>query len=86
MNVNTMNNKIEAVKAMDVLVGSMNDESAYASWINLMPDQASEDDYRWFAENEEYLQDLVNLFRRLMAKYGKEFYFGQEDSGKSKAY
>ena len=64
--------RLNSIIAMNIMVCNMNDESAYSSWIYLVPDCASEDDFIDFAQNDEgteenKLFELLNYLRN----YGK---------------
>jgi hypothetical protein len=61
--------KLETVKAMHQIVSYMNDEDAYMSWINLVPDQATEEDFVDLAEND--MDEVAKLFREILARFGK---------------
>lgn len=68
-----MESRITALKAMDNAVRGMNDEYAMDSWLMVgVPDEASEDDYEFIAENHEEYIDVVKVFARIVAKYAKE--------------
>lgn len=76
----TMNErKLETLKAMHNIVCLMNDEYAYASWINLIPDDAREEDFREIAEDadDSIYNDAVVLFMKLCSRYGKDGLFFQ---------
>lgn len=45
--------RLNAIIAMDIMVRNMNNESAYFTWIYLVPDCANEYDFIDFAKNEE---------------------------------
>lgn len=61
--------KIALVKRMDKIVTSLNDEELIESWlIGGCPDCSTEEDYKWFAEDEEEFLDLVSLFTRITMK------------------
>jgi len=64
--------KIELVKMMHETIKAMNNEMAYEEWIYIMPDEPDEDDFEWFAENEEEFDHLVNVYVYLMEKYLKD--------------
>lgn len=70
--------RFEAIIAMNTLVKCMNDESAYMSWIYLVPDCANEYDFIDFAESEDeteenhYFDEAVTLFKKLWKKYVNE--------------
>lgn len=71
--------KLETLKAMHNIVCLMNDEDAYGSWINLIPDQATNDDLAEIANDEDdsIYNDAVVLFMRLCSNYGKDGLFFQ---------
>jgi len=71
--------KLAVVKAMHTIVSYMNDEESYISWINLVPDQATEEDFVDLAEND--IDDVCKLFREILANHGK--YGWCLDMGKS---
>lgn len=71
--------KLEALKSMHNIVCLFNDEEAYMRWINLVPDEATEEDLREIAEYEgddadkdEFYDEIVKLFFRLCKDYGEE--------------
>lgn len=69
--------RTEHVKAMNLVIRNMNDETAYMEWINLVPDQAMELDYVDIADDEEMFGDVCLVFRTLIKDYGKHgFYLG----------
>lgn len=57
------------LKAMNELIKSMNNEDAYFEWINLIPDQACDEDLLDIAQDQELFDDSVNLFIRLCEEY-----------------
>ena len=71
--------RLNAIIAMHIMVCSMNDESAYMTWIELaVPDCPSEWDFIDFAQNDEgteenkLFNEAVNLFKKLWNKYAKD--------------
>ena len=65
--------KFEIVKSMNTIVESLNNESAYyGSWIYIVPDQASDDDLRYIAEDKELFADTINCFKEIINKYLKD--------------
>lgn len=64
-------NRIAELKAMDVIMRSMNHESAWFCWINHMPDETSEEDYADIAEDEAQFADCAEAFIRIMKYYLK---------------
>lgn len=76
----TLIEKFEMMKAMNLIIKSMNDETPYFDdWILLIPDEADDYDLMMCAENEEIFKDACILFRALIKEYGKSgFYVGEE--------
>ena len=76
----TLMEKFEVMKAMNLIIKSMNDEIPYCDdWIYLIPDQADDDELMMCAENEEIFKDACILFRTLIKEYGESgFYIGEE--------
>ena len=64
--------RFEALRSMNTIIKSMNDESAYTSWIYIIPDEADDDELREIAEDdEESFRDACNLFAKLVKKHMK---------------
>ena len=70
--------RLNAIIAMDFMVRSMNDESAYFTWIYVVPDCSNEYDYIDFAANDEgtdtnqLFAEAVELFKKLWRRYADE--------------
>ena len=66
------NEKFEALRSMNTIIKSMNDESAYDAWIYIIPDGADDDELMEIAEeDEDIFKDACNLFAKLVRKYMK---------------
>ena len=66
------NEKFEALRSMNTIIKSMNDESAYNAWIYIIPDGADDDELQDIAEeDEDSFKDACNLFAKLVRKYMK---------------
>ena len=64
--------RFEALKSMNTIIKSMNDESAYNEWIWIIPDEADDDELMEIAEeDEETFEDACKLFAKLVKKYIK---------------
>lgn len=64
--------RFEALKSMNTIIKSMNDESAYNEWIWIIPDEADDDELMEIAEeDEETFEDACKLFAKLVKKYMK---------------
>lgn len=73
--------KYELVKAMNAIVKSLNNEEAYYNhWIDIVPDEADDDDLYDIAIDEELFNDTVKLFKRNMREYLKDgIYVGGDE-------
>ena len=66
------NEKFEALRSMNTIIKSMNDESAYNAWIYIIPDSADDDELMEIVEeDEDSFKDACNLFAKLVRKYMK---------------
>lgn len=79
-----MNNKYEIrlnnVKLMHDTMIDMNNEDAYMAWIWEMPDCPNEDDFEWFAEDEDRYMELYNYFMKLLKRYAKDGLYKPSES------
>lgn len=58
--------RINLLKQMNEYICEMGDEEIWMDWITLgVPDEPSEDDYEFIAENDDEWNDICNLFGRL---------------------
>ena len=58
--------RIKYLKKMHQRIIDIGDEDLYATWIELgVPDEPSEDDFRFIASEIELYYDIVELFVRL---------------------
>lgn len=66
-NKEAVNDRFENLKAMNTIIKSVNDEQAYGCWINIVPDEADDDELREIAEDlPECYANACGLFLRLM--------------------
>ena len=78
-NVKLSMEKFELLKAMHTLVMAMNDENAYLTWINVIPDGADDEELMEIAadDDEEIYRDACHTFREICGRYMKYgFYLG----------
>ena len=61
--------RVKLLKTMDEIVGDISDENAYMSWIATVPDQASDDDFEYIAEDQELSDEVCEKFARIMKNY-----------------
>lgn len=65
-------NRVELLKAMHRIIASLNHEVAYYnSWIYLVSDCPSEEDFIDMAENDDIMDECAKLFVSLISSYGK---------------
>lgn len=65
-----MNRRFELMQAMHTIICAMNDEDAYMRWIYLVPDEATDEDLREIAEDDEFFADVCKAFRRILNDHG----------------
>lgn len=54
--------KMNLLGGMNEYIKKMGDESIWMSWIMLVPDECTEDDLQFIAEDEELWADTCRLF------------------------
>jgi hypothetical protein len=69
----TRDARIKQLKAMHELMCLANDEGIYMSWIYLMPDCPSEEDFESIAIDDEQYCECCDLFIKLIAKPGNRY-------------
>ena len=72
--------RITNLKRMHNVMTRMNDEEVYMAWINYMPDEPSDDDINFIAQNDEDYDEIVRIFVRLVWKYGHEGILKRSDA------
>lgn len=61
--------KLKLLKAMDTVVTCINDEEAYMWWVNIVPDQATESDFRFIVEDDEEYEAAVRVFGQICKNF-----------------
>ena len=57
--------RVAQLKAMDDFMHSVNNEELIDEWLTYgVPDEASEEDYRFIAEDDEAYRECVEIFKR----------------------
>lgn len=69
----TIDARISQLKAMHQLMLEANDEGIYMTWIYLMPDCPSEEDFESIAIDDEQYNECFDLFVKLIAKNGNRY-------------
>ena len=69
----TFKARMNQLKAMHELMLNVNDEDIYMSWINLMPDEPSEEDFKDMALDDEQYNECFDLFIELIADEGNRW-------------
>lgn len=70
-----MNERYEALKAMHTLVLTMNDEEAYCEWICTVPDEATDEDLRDIAEDDDLFAEACAAYRYIAQTYADSGYY-----------
>lgn len=73
-------NRLTMVKLMHETMVYMNNSIAYMNWIYEMPDCPSEEDFVWFAEDEDRYMELYTYFTKLLKRYAKDGLFRPSES------
>lgn len=69
----TRDARITQLKAMHELMTEANDEGIYMSWIYLMPDCPSEEDFESIAIDDKQYNECFDKFVKLIAKEGNRY-------------
>ena len=69
----TRDARISQLKAMHDLMCEANDEGIYMTWIYLMPDCPSEEDFESIAIDDEQYNECFDLFVKLIKKEGNRY-------------
>ena len=72
--------RLNNVRLMHETMLDMNNENCYFSWIYEMPDEPMEEDFEWFAEDEDRYMELYNYFVKLLRRYAKDGLFRPSES------
>lgn len=60
--------KAHKLEAMHNMLIYVDDEDYYYTWINLIPDGATQEDFIEIAEDEELYKEAEELFKKLITK------------------
>ena len=67
--------RMNLVGGMNEYMSCINDETAYYDyWIEVVPDECTEDDLESIAENDELFNDVCKLFGFIIRHYGEYIY------------
>lgn len=69
----TLEARMVQLKAMHELMRNANDENIYMSWIYLMPDEPSEEDFKYIALDDDNYNECFDLFVRLIQHKGNRY-------------
>ena len=64
--------RYKLMKAMNTIVRTMNNEDAYYEWINIVPDEADDNELMDIAQDDELFADSCNAFKSIMQAYGDD--------------
>lgn len=67
--------RMNLVGGMNEYIKCLNDETAYYNyWIELVPDEATEDDLQDIAESDELFNETCELFGKLIKRFGDDLW------------
>ena len=70
----TKEQRIELLKRMNQYIIDLGDEEVYDTWFSCgVPDEPTEDDYEFIADNIEEWVYVCQLFGRLIGEYEEEY-------------
>lgn len=61
--------KMNILGGMNEYVKNLSDENAYMAWIDIVPDECTEDDLLFIATDDELWADTCRLFGSLVKRY-----------------
>lgn len=67
-----MKKRLSNLKKMNDIILRINNEEAYATWIMYVSDEATEDDLKDIAEDVDDYDEVVDIFIRIIYKYGSD--------------
>lgn len=73
IHASTRQSRIEQLKAMHNLMLLANDEGIYMSWIYVMPDGATDEDFEDISIDDELYNECFDLFVKLIAYKGNRY-------------
>lgn len=73
IHASTRDSRIEQLKAMHNMMLVANDEGIYMSWIYLMPDGATDEDFADISIDDELYNECFDLFVKLIALKGNRY-------------
>lgn len=79
-------NLVKNLKLMHSVMMSMNNEDAYYSWIYVVPDEPSEEDFNYIASDEDEYKDCEDTFYSLFKKYAKDGLYKPSEEEKQFAF
>lgn len=67
--------RMNLVGGMNEYIKCLNDETAYYDyWIEVVPDECTEEDLESIAESDELFNDVCKLFGFIIRHYGEDIY------------
>lgn len=69
----TRDARVNQLKAMHELMTEANDEGIYMTWICLVPDCPSEEDFIYIAIDDKQYNECFDLFVKLIANKGNRY-------------
>lgn len=61
--------RTELLQKLNSIMKNMNDERCYMAWILTVPDEATKEDFEDIAGDDEFFDEVLELFLRLFSWY-----------------
>lgn len=65
-------NSVDVLEAMHIIMMRLNDERAYNKWVQVVPDEPTEDDFWDIVWDEELRKEAEKTFVDAIKEYGKD--------------
>lgn len=67
--------RYQIAKAMHEIIRCMNNEDAYMEWIDIVPDEPTDEDFREIAQNDMLFAETCKAFKSIFAEYAEDGLF-----------
>lgn len=64
-----VDSRTKLLKTLHEIIMNMNDENAYMTWIYIVPDGATEEDFIDMACDDKFFEEVLDLFVKLFSEY-----------------
>ncbi len=61
--------RTELLQKLNSIMQCMNDEECYMTWIYVVPDEATKEDFEDIASDDKFFDEVLELFLKLFKEY-----------------